>query len=56
MFADVSDEELAKYDKFIQGIAEGEQKQNELLQDIQVCVPRFLECGCCDAELRSKGS
>jgi hypothetical protein len=37
MFADVSDEELAKYDKFIQGIAEGEQKQNGILQDIQVC-------------------
>jgi hypothetical protein len=36
MFADVSDEELAKYDKFIQDIAGGEVKQNDILQDIQV--------------------
>lgn len=37
MFDDVSDEEIAKYDKFIQGIDEGRRKQAELLEDIKVC-------------------
>ena len=36
MFEDACDEELAKYDKFIQGIAEGEQKLDDLLAAIRV--------------------
>jgi programmed cell death 6-interacting protein len=36
MFEDISDEELAKYDKFLQEVGENEQKQNGLLADIQV--------------------
>lgn len=36
MFTDVSDEELAKYDKFIQGLAEEQKKQEELLEAIKV--------------------
>jgi programmed cell death 6-interacting protein len=36
MFGDVSDEELAKYDKFISEIDGGRSKQEALLQDIQV--------------------
>jgi len=36
MFDDVSDEELVKYDKFIQGIEEGRGKQDELLEEIKV--------------------
>jgi programmed cell death 6-interacting protein len=38
MFQDVSDAELAKYDKFIQAIAEGAQKQEEVLGNILVCI------------------
>jgi len=38
MFDDVSDEELAKYDKFIQGISESEKKQNDILAAVQVVV------------------
>lgn len=43
IFNDVSDEELAKYDKFIQGIDEGRGKQDELLDEIKVwcLVPAF---------------
>ena len=36
MFDDVSDEELAKYDKFITGIEEGDRKQAGILEDIKV--------------------
>jgi programmed cell death 6-interacting protein len=36
MFSDLSDEELAKYDKFISGIEEGRSKQEGILQDIKV--------------------
>jgi len=36
MFEDISDEELAKYDKFLREIGENEQKQNAFLADIQV--------------------
>ena len=36
MFADVSDGELAKYDGFIQGLAEGKKKQEGLLESIKV--------------------
>lgn len=36
MFSDVSDEELVKYDKFIQGIDEGRRKQDKLLEEIKV--------------------
>lgn len=37
MFADVSDSELGKYDKFIEGIRESEKKQNDLISHMQVC-------------------
>lgn len=36
MFEDVSDEELAKYDKFLKEMDEIEQKQNSILSEIQV--------------------
>lgn len=36
MFTDVSDEELAKYDRFIQGIVEGQKKQDGLLGAVKV--------------------
>lgn len=36
MFTDISDEELAKYDRFIQGIVEGQKKQEGLLETIKV--------------------
>ncbi|KAF9223431.1 BRO1-domain-containing protein [Gyrodon lividus] len=42
MFADVSDGELAKYDKFIQGLAEGQKKQEELLEAIKSTNDQFL--------------
>ena len=48
MFEDVSDEEIAKYDKFLQGLREGEKKQNEILEAIKVC--RVTKC----AYIRSK--
>lgn len=38
MFTDVSDEELAKYDRFIQGLVEGQKKQEGLLEAIKVCL------------------
>jgi programmed cell death 6-interacting protein len=36
MFEEVSDNELAKYDKFIQGLTEGRKKQEEILASIKV--------------------
>ncbi|KAH7884708.1 BRO1-like domain-containing protein [Phlebopus sp. FC_14] len=42
MFANVSDEELAKYDRFIQGLAEGQKKQQELLEAIKSANNDFL--------------
>lgn len=36
MFEDVSDNELAKYDKFIQSLTEGRKKQEEILASIKV--------------------
>lgn len=36
MFEDVSDNELAKYDKLIQGLTEGRKKQEEILASIKV--------------------
>jgi programmed cell death 6-interacting protein len=36
MFEDALDEELAKYDKFIQGISESGQKQTDVLMAIRV--------------------
>lgn len=38
MFEDVSDEELAKYDKFLKEMGEIEQRQNGILSEIQVRV------------------
>ena len=36
MFEDVSDEQLAKFDKFLVEMSEIERKQNDILEDIQV--------------------
>ncbi|KAF9468112.1 BRO1-like domain-containing protein [Collybia nuda] len=44
MFEDVSDEELAKYDKFLKEISEIDQKQNGILSDIQSRNELFLQC------------
>jgi programmed cell death 6-interacting protein len=53
MFEDACDEELGKYDKFIQGIAENEQKLDDLLAAIRVrnfsalfVVLKFDLCWC----------
>ncbi|KAJ7127029.1 BRO1-like domain-containing protein [Mycena epipterygia] len=43
MFEDVSDEELAKYDKFLQEIARSESKQTELLATIERRNEQFLQ-------------
>ncbi|KAF8553948.1 BRO1-domain-containing protein [Imleria badia] len=42
MFTDVSDEELAKYDRFIQGLVEGQKKQEELLDAVKSTNEKFL--------------
>ncbi|KAG8213026.1 putative pH-response regulator protein [Butyriboletus roseoflavus] len=42
MFTEVSDEELAKYDKFIQGLVEGQKKQEGLLEAIKSTNGNFL--------------
>ncbi|KAH0833294.1 putative pH-response regulator [Lanmaoa asiatica] len=42
MFTDVSDEELAKYDKYIQSLVEGQKKQEGLLEAIKSTNERFL--------------
>lgn len=38
MFEDISDAQLAKYDKFIQDITEIQQKENNVLAEIKVRV------------------
>lgn len=43
MFEDVSDNELAKYDKFIQGLTEGRKKQEELLSSIKSTNDVFIQ-------------
>ncbi|KAF8992832.1 ALIX V-shaped domain binding to HIV-domain-containing protein [Cyathus striatus] len=43
MFEDVLDEELAKYDKFVQDLSEIEQKQNVILADIKGRNELFLK-------------
>lgn len=42
MFEDVSDEQLAKFDKFLVEMSEIERKQNDILEDIQVSL--FFLC------------
>ncbi|KAI6038820.1 BRO1-like domain-containing protein [Pisolithus marmoratus] len=42
MFVDVSDAELAKYDRFIQGLAEGHKKQEGILEAIKSKNEQFL--------------
>ncbi|KAG6329327.1 hypothetical protein ID866_9763 [Astraeus odoratus] len=42
MFVDVSDGGLAKYDRFIQGLAEGQKKQEGILETIKFTNERFL--------------
>lgn len=39
MFEDVSDQELAKYDKFLEEVNRAESKQAELLSTIEVSIP-----------------
>lgn len=53
MFVDVSDGELAKYHKFIQGLAEGQRKQEGLLEAIKVCYDHVAHNNCSDTCLRS---
>ncbi|EGN99169.1 hypothetical protein SERLA73DRAFT_90416 [Serpula lacrymans var. lacrymans S7.3] len=43
MFEDVSDEELAKYDRFIQGLAESQKKQEEILDSLRVNNEHFVQ-------------
>ncbi|KAJ7739760.1 BRO1-like domain-containing protein [Mycena maculata] len=43
MFEEVSDQELAKYDKFLEEIGKGESKQAELLTTIQSRNEQFLQ-------------
>jgi programmed cell death 6-interacting protein len=38
MFEDVCDEEIAKYDKFLQELGECEKKQDEILEAIEACL------------------
>jgi programmed cell death 6-interacting protein len=38
MFQDIMDEELDKYDKFLESIGESEQKQKDILSDVQVRI------------------
>lgn len=42
MFVDVSDAELAKYDRYIQGLAEGKKKQEGILEAIKSKNEQFL--------------
>ncbi|KAG6329304.1 hypothetical protein ID866_9784 [Astraeus odoratus] len=42
MFVDVSDGGLAKYDRFIQGLAEGQKKQEGILETIRSINEQFL--------------
>jgi len=42
MFEDVSDEQLAKYDKFLMDMSELAQKQSVVLQDIKVWISILL--------------
>ncbi|KAF9237666.1 BRO1-like domain-containing protein [Melanogaster broomeanus] len=42
MFADLSDEELGKYDRFIQGLADGQKKQEEILEALKSTNEQFL--------------
>lgn len=41
MFVDLSDGELAKYDRFIQCLSESQKKQDGLLEAVKVCVRSF---------------
>jgi programmed cell death 6-interacting protein len=43
MFEDVIEEELAKYDKFVQDLHEEEEKQELILTSINVCNESFLQ-------------
>lgn len=43
MFEDVSDNELAKYDKFIQGLTEGRKKQEEILSSIKTTNDVYIQ-------------
>ncbi|KAG0705695.1 ALIX V-shaped domain binding to HIV-domain-containing protein [Suillus ampliporus] len=43
MFEDVSGNELAKYDKFIQGLTEGRKKQEEILASIKSTNDAFIQ-------------
>jgi len=43
MFEDVSDEQLAKFDKFLMEMSEIERKQNDILEDIQNRNKQFLD-------------
>ncbi|KAF8206432.1 BRO1-like domain-containing protein [Mycena galopus ATCC 62051] len=54
MFEDVSDQELAKYDKFLEEISRGESKQAELLATIERRNERFLQSRREDPSLKAR--
>ncbi|KAK7033123.1 pH-response regulator protein palA/RIM20 [Favolaschia claudopus] len=54
MFEDVSDRELAKYDKFLEEINKGESKQAELLATIERRNEQFLESRKEDPSLKAR--
>ncbi|KAJ6513259.1 BRO1-like domain-containing protein [Mycena sanguinolenta] len=54
MFEDVSDQELAKYDKFLEEINKGETKQAELLATIERRNEQFLQSRREDPSLRAR--
>ncbi|KAH7927929.1 pH-response regulator [Leucogyrophana mollusca] len=54
MFEDVSDEELSKYDKFIQGLAEGKKKQTEVLDAVKATNEVFLQSRRADVSVKDR--
>ncbi|KAF7327709.1 pH-response regulator protein palA/RIM20 [Mycena kentingensis (nom. inval.)] len=54
MFEDVMDEELAKYDKFIEEVAKAEAKQADLLAEIERCNELFVQSRKEDASVKAR--
>ncbi|KAJ7227152.1 BRO1-like domain-containing protein [Mycena pura] len=54
MFEDLMDEELAKYDKFLDEVQKAESKQGELLADIERCNERFVRSRREDASVKTR--
>ncbi|KAJ7066925.1 BRO1-like domain-containing protein [Mycena amicta] len=51
---DLLDEELAKYDKFIEEVAKAESKQADLLAEIERCNERFVQSRREDASVKAR--